>query len=493
VLDAPNLDTLMMQSGVSFGTSGARGPAVAMTDAVCVAYTDAFLRHLEGSDQLGVRRRLALAGDRRASTPRILRAVAFAGRARGFEIEVCTEIPTPALALWGIRERIPTVMVTGSHIPEDRNGLKFNTPSGEITKADEAAMRSCELDLPDAFDDEGALRSPEPLPAPSGAAADAYVRRYVDAFGAGGLEGCKVGFYGHSGIGRDLLAELLVRLGAQVVRLGYSDRFVAVDTEAVRPEDVALAAQWVQEHDVDAIVTTDPDADRPLVSDEQGQWIRGDVAGILCARHLGAKVVVTPVSSNTAVESCGWFERVIRTRIGSPYVIAAMDEAVRTGGGPVVGYEANGGFLTASEVLVGGRTLSPLPTRDAAIVILSLLHASVEAGRPLSAWSRDLPPRFTASDRISDVPLQRSRARLEALESGGLEAMSATFGEIAGPIVTVDVTDGLRMTSVSGEIIHLRPSGNAPELRCYTEADSESRCRTLLAETLRILEPWRQD
>ena len=32
-------------------------------------------------------------------------------------------------------------MVTGSHIPDDRNGLKFYSREGEITKADETAIR----------------------------------------------------------------------------------------------------------------------------------------------------------------------------------------------------------------------------------------------------------------------------------------------------------------------------------------------------------------
>jgi phosphomannomutase len=39
----------------------------------------------------------------------------------------------------------------------------------------------------------------------------------------------------------------------------------------------------------------------------------------------------------------------------------------------------------------------------------------------------------------------------------------------------VDATDGLRITFANQEIVHLRPSGNAPEFRCYTEADSEER------------------
>lgn len=489
--DVLTISGLMQRSGVAFGTSGARGQADAMTDQVCFAYTDAFLRHLEESEQLGVRRKLAVAGDRRASTPRIMEAVAHAAESRGFEVDACGEIPTPALALWGFRERIPSIMVTGSHIPEDRNGIKFNTPVGEITKADEAAIRQCPVARSEAFDEDGNRRRALATLSPSGRAADHYVRRYLDAFGGGSLEGVKVGFYGHSGVGRDLLPELLEQLGADVVRLGYSDRFVAVDTEAVRPEDVALAAQWVHEHDVDAIVTTDGDADRPLISDEQGHWIRGDVAGVLCARHLGARIVVTPVSSNTAVEASQWFEQVVRTRIGSPYVIAGMCEAMASGAGPVVGYEANGGFLLGSSVLVDGRQLDPLPTRDAVIVMIAVLRAARQGGAPLSSLLRELPSRFTASDRLKEFPTDQSRERLEDLRRSGPAGMGQAFGEISGTVTSVDVTDGLRMRFDSEEVIHLRPSGNAPELRCYAEAASDARARTVLAEALRVLESWR--
>ena len=36
-------------------------------------------------------------------------------------------------------------MVTGSHIPADRNGIKFNKCSGEILKQDEARMMAQEV------------------------------------------------------------------------------------------------------------------------------------------------------------------------------------------------------------------------------------------------------------------------------------------------------------------------------------------------------------
>ena len=45
----------------------------------------------------------------------------------------------------------------------------------------------------------------------------------------------------------------------------------------------------------------------------------------------------------------------------------------------------------------------------------------------------------------------------------------------AGPVVRLDWTDGLRATLGSGEIAHVRPSGNADELRIYAVADSQER------------------
>ncbi len=39
-------------------------------------------------------------------------------------------------------------MITGSHIPFDRNGIKFYSASGEITKADETAIADAVVVVP---------------------------------------------------------------------------------------------------------------------------------------------------------------------------------------------------------------------------------------------------------------------------------------------------------------------------------------------------------
>ncbi|HIL39652.1 MAG TPA: phosphomannomutase, partial [Methylococcales bacterium] len=260
------------------------------------------------------------------------------------------------------------------------------------------------------------------------------------------------------------------------------------------PEDIALAAQWSVEHHFDCIISTDGDGDRPLLSDEKGVWLRGDVAGILCAQYLAADAVITPVNGNSALELSGLFNYTQRTQIGSPYVIAGMLEA-ESEYHNVIGYEANGGVLVGSEITKGGRKLAALPTRDAAIVPLAILMLAKERGVTISALLKTLPERYTVSNRLKNFPTDLSQAILSpllALPLGeALKAGEKLVGELAGRPVALNSTDGLRLTFGSGDIIHFRPSGNAPELRCYTESASETRAVALNAACIQLMETWR--
>ncbi|MCA1248842.1 phosphomannomutase [Massilia sp. MS-15] len=461
-------------SGVAFGTSGARGLVSAMSPALCGAYAQAFLQAV-ATDATEV----VLGHDLRPSSPAIAAACAQAVRDAGKSVVFVGALPTPAVAYYASLRQSPAIVVTGSHIPFDRNGIKFYRAEGEITKADEAAMLDAEVALAEGW-------SPAGLPKADGVAEAAYVSRYVSAFGVGALAGKRVVLYEHSSVARDVLRTLLQNMGAEVRSLGRTDTFVPIDTEAVRPEDVAQARAWAQAYEFDAIISTDGDADRPLIGDENGIWLRGDVVGVLCAQILGVDVVVTPVNSNTVVEKCGSFQNVVRTRIGSPYVIAGMETAVQaTPAATVVGgYEANGGFLVGTDVQLGKYTLKALPTRDAVLPILALLVASVQRGLPLSKLAASLPARYTASDRIQEVPAEASRALIASLRED-LASVSAWLVPDGGHVVHYDETDGLRLTFASGEVVHLRPSGNAPELRCYTEAGTTESAVALCADTLR--------
>lgn len=490
-----SIQELMARSGVKFGTSGARGLADAMTDQVCYSYTLGFLQYLRGCGSLASPARVAVAGDLRPSSDRIALAVCRAIEDYGGTPVYCGKIPSPAVALYGLEQGVPAITITGSHIPDDRNGIKFNKPTGEILKQDEVGISSQTIQVDDQLftaegDFRGARRS---LPNVEPAARQSYLRRYLDTFEGTTLKGLRVAVYEHSAVGREVIREVLQGLGAEVTSLGRSERFIPVDTEAIRPEDARLAREWAQKREFDSIVSADGDSDRPLVSDESGEWIRGDLLGILTARFLAADSVSTPISSNTAVEKSHWFPEVRRTRIGSPFVIESMLAAAASGRKRVVGYEANGGFLIQSEMPLGGRTLRPLPTRDAMIVILAALMLSRAEGRTLSRLVESLPARYTASDRLKEFPIEKSREILAGFtrptEEESRAALDAAWGPLAGSRVReIDRTDGVRVQFDNDEILHFRPSGNAPEFRCYSEAASPQRAEALCRDALAQLQ-----
>jgi phosphomannomutase len=87
-------------------------------------------------------------------------------------------------------------------------------------------------------------------------------------------------------VGRDDVLEIVTALGAQAVALARSDTFIPVDTEAVRPVD----QNWPASGPPSSASTRSSRPtgfDRPLLADETGQWLRGDVLGVLCAQALG--------------------------------------------------------------------------------------------------------------------------------------------------------------------------------------------------------------
>ena len=474
------IQDLMEKSGVKFGTSGARGLAEQMTDQVCYIYTKGFLQYLSYIGDIKKGTRVAIAGDFRPSTDRIMAAVGKAVSDCGYEAINCGKIPSPAAALKGIRDQIPAIMVTGSHIPEDRNGIKFNKPAGEILKDDEAGIRTQLVKFEESlFSKEGNFITPPLSATVDDTAKKEFISRYLDFFPKDCFSGLKIGVYQHSGVGRDMLVEIYRGLGAEVTPLAPSETFIPVDTEAIREEDVALAKEWCSKGEYFTIVSTDGDSDRPLISDEKGNWLRGDVAGILTAKYLEADSVSTPVSCNSAVEKSNYFTKVYRTKIGSPYVVASMNDAVSDGSQMSVGYEANGGFLTNSTMNRFGKTLSALPTRDAVILHISVILLAKEQGLTISELVKTLPQRFTASDRLKEFPQEKSKAILGKFTTGDEDsdyaAIEQIFGDLCGKAASIDRTDGVRVTFKNQEVVHLRPSGNAPEFRCYTEADTNNR------------------
>jgi phosphomannomutase len=538
---------------LAFGTSGLRGLVKDITDLEAYINVKGALRYLLSIGDTAAGSKVVLAGDLRPSTDRIMKACMRAILDCGCSVENAGKIPTPALVLRAMANRGAGVMVSGSHIPFDRNGIKINKSIGEILKADEpgilrevARVRDQEYSrtaATSAFNAAGMLKQAPNLPALDRRPEEAYVQRYTESFINNGLSGLRVLIYQHSAVGRDILARILSELGAAVITAGRSDRFIPIDTENITGEqlddlETMISGAEADGKPFDAILSTDGDSDRPLVvavlpevkvhrGGGRLRFLPGDLLGIVTTEYLGANAAAVPVSANDAVER-RMHERGIllrKTKIGSPYVVAALDELRLAGKwGRVVGWEANGGFLTGSDVVLAGGTLSALPTRDSMLPILANLFAAAERKTSLAELWDLLPARFGCAGLLDDFPVAASQAILAKLiPAGGL--IEVEFGAAGGvvdrsvpgntaaplassiardwqqaktnlmrfftpaqgfnDIARINVLDGLRIYFRNGDVAHVRPSGNAPQLRLYANSDSQARAEEIRELALR--------
>jgi phosphomannomutase len=159
--------------------------------------------------------------------------------------------------------------------------------------------------------------------------------------------------------------------------------------------------------------------------------------------------------------------------------VAAMATA---GNHPVVGFEANGGFLLEDDVTLSHGPLTRLPTRDAVLPALACLVLAKTEGKSLSALAATLPPRFMKADRVKEVAPDKAKVFLGEIESSS-DFRSRFDPRIASP-VAISTLDGVRLALANGDTVHFRQSGNAPEMRLYIETGSATDTETLLTDLI---------
>ena len=522
---------------LKFGTSGLRDTVENMTDMECFINARGFIAYLKMCGEFKEGNKVAIAGDRRPSTYRIKRAVSAAISDMGGIVDDQGQVPSPALAYYAMQSNMPSIMVTGSHIPADRNGIKFTKKTGEILKSDESGILEnvrkerikvySETSEDSIFDKKGTFKEMfkpkfnKLLRAEcyAGKSRELYIDRYKDVFGNEFFpRGTKIFLYQHSAVGRDIVKEIFEGLGAKVfapdIKINNeplrSNDFVSVDTESVSDGTLGIFKKVLVDNDIDIGITLDGDSDRPLLVYrvyEEGKatnnvkYITGDILGLLAIlglQNLNIKVdaACVPISANDSIISICKQKgmELTQTKIGSPYVIAAMNGSITSHPGKwnVVSWESNGGFLTGADLTIGNKTLKALPTRDAVLPLLSVIHLFIKSGSSVSELIKTLSLRFTHADRQEAFPVETSKAIMSFLTPTDLnnreerESIKERIEKVFlkcdgfGKVKDLNYTDGVRILFDNGEIAHLRPSGNAPEFRIYAIADSEDRAREIV-------------
>jgi len=513
---------------------------------------------------LAYKNEMVLGGDLRRSTPFIMASVEKAMIDEGLTPINIGRNPSPTVLYYAMNRGLASVMVTGSHIPEDQNGIKYAKPSGEVLKSDEQSILEnvalarlqeyIKTDPESQFQDDGKFKfnlqhnlSKEDE---ERVAREEYKNR-LEPF-RGLLEGVRIGYYIQTGVGSDIGVEIYRDiLGADVHPFGRKTEFFSLDTETVRPDAIAEVQAEMNNTNLDIVITTDGDSDRPLMfyrvyvngkPTSEVRFVTGDILGLLTVtgiENLGINIgaVAMPETANPSIKEVLHNEQgkpFVYTNVGSPYVIAQMNTYLEMMtdeksdiNGAVVGWESNGGFMTATDIVYNGQTIKAIPSRDAMSPMMFTLALMKSRGVNIQDLLNQYQRYFVNTATIKQFPREVSSKIIEYLTPKDVKDMQeVTFNDddnfyisILMGDATVKVVSASHETALydelneikrrleeeiftsergfdrvkgiayrtntpraifrNGEVSHLRPSGNAPELRNYAVASTLARAQEI--------------
>jgi len=434
-----------------FGTSGIRGDAEKLfTNQFCFDIGRTFAlfldrHHQEGSVVVGM--------DPRGSSPRILEALQLgliAGRRA-----VVDQGATPVPALNWVLKVAPyagSMMVSGSHISANLNGFKLFAFKEEILKQHEKEISKLYAEIKEKVK----YGKEEPVIEAENRANESY-QEMLMKLAEGPYPRWKMVVVDPGNGGQsDTMPQVLTRLGIAIKEINATIQgdFIARDTET---EGVLNELQkLVKEEKADMGIAYDYDGDRVIFIDEKGTFIPGDYSGSLIAQHSKTPLTVTPINTSQVVNHIN--KPVIRTRVGSPYVVETMKKH-----GATFGFEANGGGIS-SEIMM---------SRDGGSSTIKMLNILKKHGGKLSSLVATLPRFYLYRVKV-DCPRELNKVIIK-------EAKVKFKG------VKIEEVDGLKLWLDSTTWLLFRPSSNAPEFRIFAEAESQKRAMELGKEGMKFV------
>jgi phosphoglucosamine mutase len=430
-----------------FGTDGVRGLANRDLTAELALDLSVAAAHVLGeAGEFAGHRPVAVVGRDPRASGEFLEAAVVAGLASA-GVDVCRAgvLPTPAIAyLTGTLGADLGVMLSASHNPMPDNGIKFFAKGGHK--------------LDDTVEDAVEARLREPWQRPVGADVG-RVRDYTEAFeeyvshvvgsAPHRLEGLRIVVDCAHGAAYRAAPEALRRLGADVIAAFAEPNGLNIN-DGCGSTHIDRLRELVTEHDADAGIAVDGDADRCLAVSADGELVDGDqILAVLALamaeqRTLRADTVVATVMSNEgfrlAMRAAGL--AVVDTAVGDRYVLEAMK----------IGGYSLGGEQSGHVILLDHGT-----TGDGLLTGVHLLARVAATGKPLAelaAVVERLP------QVLVNVPgVDKSRVATDTTVQAAVTAAERELGD-------------------TGRVL-LRPSGTEPLVRVMVEAATVARADTV--------------
>jgi len=422
-----------------FGTSGIRGNAEKLfTEQFCFDIGRSFTKFLANR---GIKGDIAIGMDPRESSERIKYDVA-----RG----ICYEnrnvfdegyAPSPAMNYILIADSTVagSIMITGSNIRSDFNGIKFFIGAREILKEDERDIENIYVDIKDNISckDKGEVTISRSR------AIDFYQKMLLDLTEY--YPKWKVVLDLGNGCQSKVMPGLFDILGLGTISINDDvapEKFIVRDTET---EDAVKDLQEkVVEVGADIGIAFDGDGDRVVFVDGEGRFITGDYVGAIIAKYSDTDVVITPINTSQVIEHVG--KRVIRTKVGSPYVVESMIMNALS-----FGFEANGGGISEEVML----------SRDAGSTMIKILNILSRNKISLKDLVDTLPRFFLYREKV-ECPMILYPKILDIVKSKNW-----------GCNTRIEDIDGVKIWVGDDSWVLFRPSMNAPEFRVFAESKSE--------------------
>lgn len=440
-----------------FGTDGIRGRANShpMTAEIAMKVGMAAGRQFTRGDHT---HRVVIGKDTRLSGYMIEPALAAGFISMGMDVIMVGPMPTPAVAMLTRSLRADLgVMISASHNPYEDNGIKLFGPDGyklsdDIEREIEARMDNGYADHLAAAEKLGRAQRLEN-------AAGRYIEYAKNTFPKQlRLDGLKVVVDCANGAAYKTAPAVLWELGAEVVPVGVTPNGTNINKGCGSTEPSYVCEQVVA-HGAQIGIALDGDADRMLISDEQGQLVDGDQLMALIAHYwnvsekLKGRGVVATIMSNLGLEkylnSIGL--ELVRTQVGDRYVVEKMRE-----GGYNVGGEQSGHIVLSDFTTTG----------DGLIAALQVLAVVMRAGKPVSEVCR----MFTPFPQI--LRNVRYAAGAKPLDE---------------PIVKQAIEAGQNRLNGNGRIV-IRKSGTEPVIRVMAEGEDQTLVETIVNDIVTTVE-----
>ena len=435
-----------------FGTSGIRGHAEKLfTNQFCFDLGRTFSKFLDENDQKGG---VAIGLDPRGSSPRIKDAIITGLNYERREVfdQGATPVPSMCYVMKISDYYAGSIMVSGSHIQSNLNGVKFFAFDEEILKKHESEIENIYKTLKEEINYEPNTDMDvhdEPR-------ANEEYKEMLVKLANGKYPKWNVVVDPGDGAQSDTMPHVLSRLGVNVIELHATIQgdFYARDTEHI--PDMRELIDKVKNENVDFGVGYDADGDRVVFVDENGQFIPGDYSAALIAKYTHSDIVVTPISTSQVVDHIG--KTIERTKVGAPYVVERMKE---TGSG--YGFEPNGGAIF-SDIMM---------TRDGGSTTIKFLNILKEKNSKISELIGELPKFYSSKTKVDykwelqDEILNEAKNQFKGINS--------------------DDRDGIKIWIDETSWILFRSSQNAPEFRVFAESDQDEKAKNLMNQGLELV------